>query len=718
MRRKAYVILSGMIGAVTLCAFSVFQKFLIGAPMIPKGFIVPVVFGFISGAGVGFWHARTLSLTRKLEHETRKRYSEVQEILNVVPLGVAEIDANGMFLFNNKNYSGILGYEENELAGKYIYDLQKDPAEAEKLRAYIELLRKERPEPTPWTGINLDKHGNPVHVEVYWGYKLDRNGDVTGFITTVMDITKRKIAERAFRESERRFTQLLENVDNVAVQGYDEERRVIFWNSASENLYGYTAAEATGGRLEDLIMPENMRSEAVRLIRQWYEEGIPIPAGELELMSKNGQPVPVHSSHVMQKGPDGRREMYCIDVDLYEIKKANEDLLQAKEQAEAANIAKSEFLANMSHELRTPLNGIMGMLQLMRTTSLDVEQNEYLSVAVQSAKRLTNLVGDILDLSKVEAGKMEIVNGPFDLRETLVLAEQLFRPSCEQRGIRLSFRVDPNIPPILLGDNARLLQIINNLLGNAVKFTEKGAISIEAWSVSKPEEDAKRILFTVSDTGIGIDEADFDNLFEGFTQADASYKRKYQGAGLGLSIVKRLVSLMGGSMSVSSELGVGTTFNICLEFGIDNGTVEQHENEMEASFSAMSGLKVLLVEDDYVNRVALEKLLSKYGFTTEIAEDGKQALDKLGPSDFDLVLMDVQMPVMDGVEAVRAIRNGDAGKGKADIPVIALTAHAMAGDKEKFISAGMDGYLPKPLDERDLMKELARVMRSTDMKRN
>jgi CheY-like chemotaxis protein len=175
---------------------------------------------------------------------------------------------------------------------------------------------------------------------------------------------------------------------------------------------------------------------------------------------------------------------------------------------------------------------------------------------------------------------------------------------------------------------------------------------------------------------------------------------------------------MGGSMSVCSQLDVGTSFNLCLEFGIENGAVEQHAGEMEASVSALSGLKLLLVEDDYVNLVALEKLLSKYGFTTEIAEDGKQALEKLTTSDFDLVLMDVQMPVMDGVEAVRAIRNGEAGKDKANMPVIALTAHAMAGDKEKFMSAGMDGYLPKPLDERELMLELTRVIRPGDEKRN
>lgn len=401
----------------------------------------------------------------------------------------------------------------------------------------------------------------------------------------------------------------------------------------------------------------------------------------------------------------------CLQQEIVERRAVEAQLLMAKEGAEIANKSKSEFLANMSHEIRTPLNGIIGMLQLLEITSQSEEEKEYIQAAFKSSKRLTRLLSDILDVSKIEAGKLQIVESEFDIREINNSINDLFSAEAKEKGLLLEFNQGEDIPSPLIGDEVRLRQILFNLVGNAVKFTNKGRVQVGITLLPISPRSMVRMLITVTDTGIGISDEQFQIIFEPFTQVENLYTRRYQGAGLGLSIVRRLVGLLGGNIAVDSTVGSGTTFYVSLPFKVSERALRLPGREMQSFIPRrVDALRILYAEDDPVNSLAGKRFLEKLGYVVITATDGRGVLRLLSEEAFDLILMDIQMPMMDGVEATKAIRNATALGEKAKIPIIAMTAYAMIGDKETFLAAGINDYISKPVNMADLEEVLDRVL--------
>lgn len=422
-------------------------------------------------------------------------------------------------------------------------------------------------------------------------------------------------------------------------------------------------------------------------------------------LAENGQWVRV----TFRRMPNGMTA--AISVDLTQERERAKELQRAREAAEAANTAKSAFLANMSHEIRTPLNGIIGMAQVMMGTELTDEQREFMTVLVESGQALTLLLNDVLDLSKIEAGKLAIAPADTDVQALLKRIVLLWRPRAEEKGLTLSLSFDADLPRMVRLDPMRVQQCIANLVSNAIKFTDTGGVRILAHA--RNSSDGPQLVVEVSDTGAGMDEETRQRLFTPFVQADDTIARKHGGTGLGLSIVRKLAEAMGGDATVTSELGKGATFVVSFGYEpVEASAIRTRESDAARRASDRAarcspGLRILVVDDHPINRRLVDLFLRAIDAHTVQAANGREALEALATEPFDLVLLDMHMPVMDGPETIRHIRSSQ--RSWANIPVIALTADAMSGDRERYLAMGMDSYLSKPLCERELISEIARV---------
>ncbi|OIQ49741.1 Aerobic respiration control sensor protein ArcB [Pseudodesulfovibrio hydrargyri] len=404
-----------------------------------------------------------------------------------------------------------------------------------------------------------------------------------------------------------------------------------------------------------------------------------------------------------------------------ELEKANMELtskshrlVTAMEKADAATRAKSSFLANMSHEIRTPLNAILGMSELALSIDDQERKDRYLRRVMEAGNSLLSVINDILDFSKIEASRLTLESIDFDLRRVIGGAMDLHLLAAEEKGLKLRATVAEDVPPALVGDPSRLRQIIINLVGNAIKFTETGGVTVSV----RPAEPADGLasgapvtmVFSVADTGVGIPEHKQRDIFQSFLQADDSITRKYGGTGLGLAICQLLVGLMGGELSLESREGKGSTFTFTADLKVgDPAAVERERLEAETPPPEIAPMTVLLADDNPLNRELATTLLSEQGHRVLAVKNGIEALNALRESPFDLVLMDVQMPIMDGVSATRAIRDPNSGALDPNIPIVALTAHALKGDRERFLDVGMDDYIAKPIKMRDFYNTIARV---------
>ena len=526
-------------------------------------------------------------------------------------------------------------------------------------------------------------------------YELSATRKGTGQEATVLmlsrDITERKLAEQKLAVSEARFRSIFENIDAISIQGYQSDGTVTYWNPASEKVYGYSPAEAIGGTLFDLIIPTEMR-EGVREAVAWmFEHKQGVPASRLQLRHKNGKPVHVYSSHTVVEDLNGNCTLFCLDVDLSEQVRADE-----------ANQAKSTFLANMSHEIRTPLNGVIGMAHLIRRGGLSAEQLERLDKLEASANHLLEVLNSILDLSKIEAGKLALEEKPLRADAVITNVMSMLDDRARAKGLQLSSEVD-SVPRNLLGDVTRLQQCVLNYATNALKFTARGQVTLRLKLVSDNADDAV-LRFEVSDTGEGIESETLTRLFTEFEQADRSTTRKHGGTGLGLAITRKLSELMGGEAGAESTPGVGSTFWFTVRLkkvmaAVAGAISAENADGVSLLKTHHGGARILVAEDKEINREVAVAILGDAGLTVDTAEDGAQALDKVRDNDYALVLMDMQMPNMDGVAATRAIRQLE---GRGALPIIAMTANAFAEDRAACLNAGMDDFISKPVDPEHL----------------
>ncbi len=551
--------------------------------------------------------------------------------------------------------------------------------------------------------MHRHKNGDPLPAEITLVRSTYKNEDVV--IAYTRDLRELKASEAKAEEAELRNQAILDSMP-LGVHFWNDQKELAYCNLACAKLFGYDDKNVYLANFMETVpefQPDGTLSAPI--IQQALNEGFELGTVQREFICvnpKTGEPMPlqVYVCRAFYRDKVGvisyLRDMREEKAMLTEIKKTEESLRDAKELAIKNAQAKGEFLANMSHEIRTPMNGILGLLHLLEHTDLSNNQLYYVQKSLVSANNLMRIINDILDFSKIEARKLEMEVAPFSLRELCTEIYELYEPLSAKKGIK--FFVEKGAHPfmVLLGDALRLKQVLYNLVSNAIKFTSEGMVTLSVEQTQKVGDDL-HCLFAVRDTGIGLTDEQMGKLFSAFSQADSSTTRKYGGTGLGLAISRSIAHMMGGEIWVESTLGEGSTFFCSAIFPIspEQKPVEIFDKGIEIDEIPQGVGHILLVEDNEINQFIAVELLQKGGYTVDIANNGQEGIDMLTSNIYDLVLMDIQMPVLDGLSATRKIReNEDFSK----LPIIAMSAHAMSGDKDKSLAAGMNDHLTKPID--------------------
>ncbi len=618
---------------------------------------------------------------------------------------IALLEQDGKARYLSPSYLRVLGYTPEELQGKNAFDRVHPEDRPGILTALAEGLGS--------PGATVTAEYRVQHKDGSWriveavGTNLLQDPAVAGIVINARDITERKQAEETLAFSNAILsTQQETSIDGILV--VDACGKIISYNQRFVDMWG-VPPDLMAARIDEPVLQlvvGQVSEPAVFLARVEYLYEHREEKSAEEVILRDGRTFERYSAPMF--GPDGvyyGRVWYFRDIT--ERKRAESQLREAKETAEAASRAKSEFLANMSHEIRTPMNGILGMTDLALGTALNAEQREYLELVKSSADGLLNVINDVLDFSKIEAGKLALEAIGFDLRHVVCDTADALRLRAQEKGLELKCEPAPALPATVVGDPGRLRQVIVNLVGNAIKFTERGRVAVRM-DVESETQRTICLHVAVADTGVGIAPEQRERIFDAFEQADSSTTRRYGGTGLGLPIAARLVALMGGKLWVESEPGMGSTFHFTAELGRSRAAAAPAP-PLAAPVSRARPLRVLLAEDNAVNQRLTVRLLEKRGHTVVVAATGKEALAALEREPFDLVLMDVQMPEMDGFEATARIRQREQRCG-GHVPVVAMTAHALKGDEERCLQAGMDAYVPKPIGARHLFEVIDQLV--------
>ena len=630
------------------------------------------------------------------------------------PIGIALAHFDGSWIDVNPAFCAMLGYSRAELVEKKICSLapEADQLIGSDIRSQ---MASGAASTCSFEKKYFHKDGHEVSFWISGSVIRDSNEKPQYILGQMIDITDRRKSERELRETTR-LLQTLVDSSPVAILALDKNRNITVWNPACETLFGWAAQEALGNFLP--FVPAELKQESLGFIERIEQNKVPFQF-EADRQRKDGSYLRISTSAIPLLDEQGQVQgLMAVLVDYTERSNAREELLANNRALKAATEAKSDFLANMSHEIRTPLNGVIGMTGLLLDTQLQPEQQEYAETIRSSAEILLTLINDILDFSKIEAGKLHLENINFNLEQVIHNIEKILTPAAKKKNIRLLRSVNAELPALdFRGDPTRIGQVLANLISNAIKFTAHGQVIVELQhdkelSLWDPLR-RTHVRVEITDTGIGLSSEAVARLFQPFTQADASTNRRYGGTGLGLSISKRLVESMGGEIGVRSLEGSGSTFWFTLV--LEPAAAEMpvlRKLPLPKDSAALPGnkpVRILLAEDNSVNQIIAVKLLEKFGFRVDAVANGLEAVAAVQSMPYDLVLMDCQMPELDGYGASEQIRALPHPRQKS-IPIIAMTANAMSSDREKCMEAGMNEYVTKPVNQQELLAVISRVL--------
>ena len=611
----------------------------------------------------------------------------MRRLIDNAPIGVAVVDRDLRYVVTNRAYQAIA---DMPVVGRTIREVFP-PAVAAIVQPLIQRVLDSG------EAAEFREFEAPIRGRTWWNVSeiplRDDAGNTEAVLILTQEVTEQKLAGDSLRESEERFRIMADGLPLI-IWVHDAKGQLQFANRTYCEFFGVSLDQVCGPNWQPLVHPDDATSYAgeffncVRDRRPFH--------GLARVRGADGQWRWIESWGRPRFSASGEYlGIVGTSPDVTERKRMEENLNEARMAAERASEAKSRFLANISHELRTPMNAILGLVDLALPKQTDATAKEFLQTTRESADLLLTLLNDLLDSSKIEAGKLELESSPFSLRRMLDQMMRVLAVRASEAGLAFSCRIPAELPDAVVGDQVRLRQVLLNLAGNAIKFTEQGEVELSVRAVSQDSE-VVCLEFAVRDTGIGISPSEIEHLFQPFSQADASTTRRFGGTGLGLSICSSIVRMMSGNIWVESEPGKGSTFYFAVPFPLASEVPPEEETAPEVPAEAASTLRILLVEDNPANQTLAAYILRDRGHSVEIVGDGHQALRMTQDAVYDVILMDVQMPGMDGLEATKAIRARENGSRR--VPIIAMTAHAMKGDRERCLEAGMDGYMSKPID--------------------